>query len=336
MTPVADVHNHAIPAGFVERVRAEGASHGFIYEGEPGGRQAIVTPDGRRVNVRPEHTDEDLRQKELADAGIDLILESVSPGLMSYGADEDQARWGAGAINAGLAENRDRYPERISPMASVPLQFPALAVEELQRAYDVHGLRCVQIGSNVNDENLDDPALDPFWAAAESLGVIVFVHSQYQVAPHRLTRYHLRNLVGNPLEDSLAMASVIFGGVLERHPDLKICFAHAGGYAPWIRGRWRHGHEVREEARDRGAVRPFDDYFGMVYVDTIIHDLAALRYLVESVGPDRLVLGTDYPADMGDWHQVDVIRGLDGLSAEDAGKILGGNVQRLLAPAATT
>jgi aminocarboxymuconate-semialdehyde decarboxylase len=161
MTPVADVHNHAIPAGFVERVRAEGAGHGFTYEGEPGGKQTIVVPDGRRVNVRPEHIDEDLRQKELADAGIDLILESATPGLMSYGSGEADAVWGAQAVNDGLAENMAAYPDRISAMAIVPLQFPALAVDELERVVRVHGMRCVEIGSNVKGENLDDPGSIP-------------------------------------------------------------------------------------------------------------------------------------------------------------------------------
>jgi aminocarboxymuconate-semialdehyde decarboxylase len=177
----------------------------------------------------------------------------------------------------------------------------------------------------------DQPEFFPFWEAAQSLEALVFVHPHDVIARQtRFKRYYLNNLIGNPLDTSIAVASIIFGGVLDRFPRLKLCFGHAGGFAPWIRGRWRHGQQVRPEARERGAEHPFDDYFGQLYFDTVIHDEENLAYMIRSLGADRVLHGTDYPADMGNWQQVPVIRGFDWLSEDEKAAILGGNALRLI------
>jgi aminocarboxymuconate-semialdehyde decarboxylase len=214
-------------------------------------------------------------------------------------------------------------------MGHVPLSYPQRAVEELQRIWS-QGVRGVQIATHVAGRNLDEPELNPFWDAAQALGVVIFLHPTDGVARERLPRYHLRNLIGNPLETSIAAASLIFGGVLERHPLLKVVLPHGGGYVPWIRGRWKHGQDVRPEAKERGAHRPLDEYIALLYFDTLTHSPDALGYLVQTISPDHMLLGTDYPADMGDWHQVPVIRNLPGLSEAQKQAILGGNARRLM------
>jgi aminocarboxymuconate-semialdehyde decarboxylase len=270
-----------------------------------------------------------VRQTELAEAQIDIQLKSILPLALWYEADRAQAEWFARSTNDAIQDDAESSEGKVLGMAHVPLQFPDLAAKELRRVVSEFNFPSVQIGSNAQGRNLDEPEFNPLWEAAETLGVLVFVHPQYVAAPDRLRRYHLKNLIGNPLDTSIAIASIIFGGVLDRYPRLKLVFAHSGGYAPWIRGRWRHGQECRDEAKVN-TQRPLDELFGQLYFDTIIHDELALRYLIDAVGADHVMHGTDYPADMGDIEQVGLVRRLPNLSEDEKAAILGGNALRLI------
>jgi aminocarboxymuconate-semialdehyde decarboxylase len=330
--PTVDVHQHAIPTGFLDIVRSEGTRYGASVERQSDDEELLLLPEGIRQRVRRNLSDLDSRLAELSEAQVEIGLESVLPTILGYQIGERaQAEWLARSINDGIADHARSAPERVIGMAYVPLQFPELAVKELNRAVRELGMPCVEIGTNVKGENLDQPEFFPIWEAAQELDVLIFVHPHDQLGRDtRLKRYYLANLIGNPLETSIAVASIIFGGVLDKFPRLKLCFAHGGGYSPWIRGRWRHGQEVRAEARERGASRPFDEYFGMLYFDTLLHFEPALVHLIKTIGPDRVLQGTDYPADMGNWQQVPLIRGFDWLSDQEKEAILGGNALRLI------
>ena len=231
MSLVVDVHNHAIPPGFVERVKADGAKHGYTLQEAPidtppamandvmsvASTTELRTPAGTVADLRPRRTDEAIRQEELSEAGIDLCFEALTPALMAYGGDERQAKWGARAINDGFIENWEAFPDRVVPVAHVPLHHPGIAARELERVAE-RGIRVVQIASSVNDNNLDTPDLEPFWDAAQGSETLILVHPAPIVVHNRgvesrLSRYHLVNTLGNTFETTTALASLIFGGV---------------------------------------------------------------------------------------------------------------------------
>ncbi len=218
---------------------------------------------------------------------------------------------------------------RVVGMATLPLQDGERAVLELERVVKELGLRAIELSTNVNGVDLDDPRFEQVFAKAEALDVLLFLHPIGCTAGERMRDYYLINIVGHPLESTVAVSRLIFGGVLERHPRLKICVAHGGGYLPFYAGRMDHAYQVRPECR-HFIQRPPSTYLRQLYFDTVLYTEDSLVYLVKQMGSDHIVLGTDYPADMGEADPLGYIGKVRALSREDKRNICGGNAARLL------
>jgi aminocarboxymuconate-semialdehyde decarboxylase len=261
--------------------------------------------------------------------GIDMQVLSPIPVMTCYWAEAKANQAFARLLNESIAAVVAAHPARFAGMATVPLQAPALAIAELRHAREALGFRSVQIGTCPAGRELDDPALFAFFAACRDLGMAVFVHPIEPLAGReRMNRYYLPNIVGNVIETALAMSRFICGGVLERLPDLKICFAHAGGAFPFILGRLDKGFAVRPEPRE-AIGRPPRDYARMIYVDALCFDGASLRLAAEKHGAGHVLLGTDYPFALGEPDPLAALRAAD-LPPELAAAIADANVQDFL------
>jgi aminocarboxymuconate-semialdehyde decarboxylase len=324
-----DIHNHGYSRKFFDAVRrGEGERYGFsIASGEKG--EVLRKPDGSSYLLQPKRADYPSQLAQLGTAGIEAIALSMPPYVNFVGCDEISNVWGCRQVNDGLAEIQGDYAGRIYGMGMVPLPYGRAAAAELDRAVRELGLRAVQIISNYNGRDLDDPEFLPFFERAEDLQVLVLVHPDLRTGFSALTKYYLQNLIGNPVETTTAVGSLLFGGVLERFPRLKIVFAHGGGVVPYLLGRWQHGHSHRPEPRAKFA-GSVEEIFQRLYFDSIVYNPGVLDFLVKSVGADHVLLGTDYSGDMSCWREVPAIRSMDSLAAGDKEKILGGNAARLL------
>ena len=320
-----DIHTHFIPRNIVATTESESRPYMPALITDEQGKEYIVVEGNRRPAAA--NSDPETRIKYMDATGIDIQVLSSVPQLLYYNLDTEDALWFSQLQNDGIANTVKEYPERFLGLAAVPLQEPNKAVVELDRAINKLGLKGVEILSNVNNRELDDPELFPFYKEVEALDVPVFIHPQI-ARSERIKKYHLFNLVGHPSDTTLAAAYLIFGGILEKFPNLKFCLAHGGGFLPYIRGRWEHGYEVRADSKEI-IKRPPSNYIPLLYCDTITHSVHVLEFLVASMGADRVILGTDYPADMADAQPVLKVESLTNISGEDKQKILGGNAARL-------
>jgi aminocarboxymuconate-semialdehyde decarboxylase len=274
------------------------------------------------------------RLRDMAASQVDMQVLSVCPQTFLYAQPPELAATFARIQNEELARLVKAHPDRFLAIATVPMQSPKLAADELRHAMRTLGLCGMQIGSNVAGKNLDDPGLEPVWATAAELGAFILLHPINVAGMDRLGSYYLNNLIGNPLDTTIAAACLVFSGVLERHPSLKICLAHGGGFVPYQAGRFLHGWHVRAEPK-RKLPKPPTDSLARFYVDTIVHSPEVLEFLVGHVGADRVLLGSDYPFDMGAPEGVQQIRG-SSMATADQSTILGGLARRLLRAADDT
>ena len=268
------------------------------------------------------------RLKDMDTAEVEKQVLSNTPQTFLYNHDPKVVAVSSRIQNDQIAKLVSERPDRFMGMATLPMQAADLAAEELTRAMRKLNLVGCQIGSNINGKNLDDPALEPFWKAANDLGAFIMVHPTQVAGADRLKPYYLANLIGNPLDTTIATACLIFGGVTERHPKIRFFMVHGGGFAPYQAGRWSHGWHVREEPKVNLKVPP-DAAIKRFYFDTILHGQPALEFLIATFGADHVMLGSDYPYDMGTLECARQVRALS-ISDADKATILSGQVKTLI------
>ena len=271
------------------------------------------------------------RLQDMAASKVDVQVLSVCPQTFVYAQPPALAAAFARIQNEQLAKLVKAHPGHFLAIGTLPMQAPKLAADELRHAVSKLGLRGAQIGSNVAGKNLDDPELEPVWATAAELDAFILLHPINVAGVDRLSSYYLNNLIGNPLDTTIAAACLVFSGVLERHPSLKICLSHGGGFVPYQAGRFLHGWHVRKEPKNK-LPKPPTESLGRFYFDTIVHSKDVLEFLVGNAGVDRVLLGSDYPFDMGMPDGVLQVRGLP-IPAGDQASILGGRAKALLGAA---
>ena len=295
-----DVHTHILPERLPDfRMRPGGDRFVQLEHHAPGRARMMINGTIFR-EVERNVWDAEARLAECDAAGVGVQVLSTVPVMFSYWAEPAVALDLARHLNDHIAGVVAGHPRRFVGLGTVPMQGPDLAIRELERCMRELGFAGVQVGSNVNGTNLDGPELFPIFEAAASLGAAVFVHPWEMVGRDRMARYWLPWLVGMPAETSLAICSLIFGGVLERLPKLRVAFAHGGGAFPATIGRIAHGFDVRPDlCAVANEVSP-REYLKRIYLDSLVHDPLMLRYMVELMGSGRIALGSDYPFPLGE------------------------------------
>jgi aminocarboxymuconate-semialdehyde decarboxylase len=324
-----DSHTHILTEEAMRLLAKESPKVAPVLKGR-GTPQATLEVGGKVVQdpMPSEIWDVDLRLRDMDANDVDVQVLSPTVFTFYYGQEPALSLACAAIQNEEIAAVMKRNPDRFLGLGSVPLQAPDLAAKELRRSMTKLGLRGAMIGTNVNGRNLDDPALAPFWAVAEELGAFLFIHPHGGIFGERLGSYYMKNFVGLPFDTTIAAASLVFGGVLERYPRLKICLSHGGGYVPYQAGRFQHAYDVRPEAKAHLPNGPGAS-LGRLYYDTILHSKSALEFLISSAGPDRVLLGSDYPFDMGNLDCVARVRALS-IESDVRDLILGGYVRTVL------
>jgi len=279
-------------------------------------------------HAMPALTSLPVRLDDMDRIGVDIQVVSPMPTQYYYWAEPGLAEQVVALQNEHIAAACAQHPGRLVGLGTLSLQHPQLAVAQLETAVRRLGLRGFQLSTAVNERELSDPSLEPVWAKAQALGCVVFIHPMGCSLAERLAPAYLSNSVGQPVEIAVALSHLIFGGVLDRYPALKICAAHGGGYLPFYIGRPDHAFHTRPDAHSMREAPSV--YLRRIWFDSLVYSSDALRRLIDQVGVSQVVIGTDYPFDMGHYDIHSLVGSTPNLDAAELDAILGGNAARLL------
>jgi aminocarboxymuconate-semialdehyde decarboxylase len=321
--PTIDIHAHAVSPRAADFVRPHlpppaGNAH-------PASRALGAKQNADRASRLANPAE---RISELDEMGIDIQVVMPSPGQCYHHLPPEIATQAARLVNEGMAEFAAHAPARLIPFGTVPLQSGDAGVDELEHCAATLGFKGVQVLTNVGGNELSDPRYAPFWAAAERLGMLVVIHPAGYTQPDRFARFYFDNVIGNPLDTTVALHHLIMDGVLARHPALKLMAAHGGGFLPAYSGRIDHAWGARSDAHG-DLPEPPTTYLKRIYLDSVVFTPHQLAYLVQLFGADKILMGTDYPFDMGEYDPIAHVAGA-GLASEDIAAICGGNARSLL------
>jgi aminocarboxymuconate-semialdehyde decarboxylase len=325
---IIDIHAHFLPTEWIETVKRSSEVYGCRIDRDKEGRVWLRLGENTPFELTAPLFDMDNRLKVIADRGFNRQVLSPPMTIIGYSLEERKAQALCRLFNETNADTARKSEGTLIPVAMVPMQSTPAAIEELNYAVKNLGMRMVEVGTNINGSNLDEERFQPFFKRASELGVFVQVHPHHDsvVGVERLSRYFLRNLIGNPIDTAIAGASLIFGGVLNRYSDLNVYLVHGGGALPYLLGRLCHGYSGIPATQTIPEAP--DAYFRRMYFDSIVHEPRALTFLYQLVGAEHLMLGTDYPYDnTGDKNPLGTLDRA-GLSKSDT--ILGENAGRLL------
>ena len=323
---IIDAHSHFLPDTVIDHIR----KHKDRFRSEivvKDGREFVWDYAGALYPLYREYYDAGAKIADLDKMGIDMAVLSLVPNAYYYWIEPEAALEIHRMSNDWVSDFCAARPGCFRGMISVPMQDPGLALQELRRGHEALGMNALAIAPMINETHLDAEAFYPIYEYCADHGVLLHLHPCFPRCKEELTSYYNINLVGNVYQTSLGLNHLIFGGIFEKYPGLQVFASHGGGYFPYQMGRLRHGYSVREEPHAHISKSP-EQYAGHLYFDTITHWTAALQFLTDQFGSDHVMIGTDYPFDMGDYQPVEHVEALR-LTAQERKNIFGENAAKL-------